>query len=237
MKSFRSVLASFATLLLACTLHAADVKPIARVMTILDVETEDPTGYATWIKEYNEIAKAKTGVDSLLRVFQTVFDGHKTGHVRVAVSASSVAELTKLTSAVENDSAIIQNREHLRMIRKMGARALYQAVRFEGASPRGAHNYVAFVNVPDEAAYLAALNELRGIFDGAGLKDIKIAAYRTIAGRLDHSHRVTISATSGERLAAFLDAMGTNPKLLDWLARSGKLRTLVSTTTSREITK
>ncbi|MBL9199120.1 MAG: hypothetical protein JNL39_01385 [Opitutaceae bacterium] len=236
MKTLR-LLASLATLLAACLTHAADSKPIARVMTILDVETDDPTGYATWLKEYNAIAKAKTGQDNLLRVFQTVFDGKRTGSVRVAVSSGSVAELSKTMALIEADPEIARNVEHLRMIRKMGARALYQAVRFEGASPRGAHNYVTFANVTDEAGYLAALDELRAVFDGAGLKDVKISAYRTLAGRLDHTHRITISAPNGERLAAFMDAAATNPKFIDWLARSAKLRTVVSNTTSREITR
>jgi hypothetical protein len=195
MKTIRPLLASLVTLLAVCLAHAADSKPIARVMTILDVETDDPTGYATWLKEYNEIAKGKTGVDHLLRVFQTVFDGRRTGNVRVAVSAASVTELTKVMAAVEADPAIARNVEHLRAIRRMGARALYQAVRFEGASPRGAHNYVTFANVTDEPGYLAALDELRGIFDGAGLKDVKIAAYRTIAGR--HDQRAQRRAAGG----------------------------------------
>lgn len=236
MKTLR-LLASFATLFAACLTHAADSKPIARVMTVLDVETDDPTGYATWLKEYNAIAKARTGQENLLRVFHTVFDGKRTGNVRVAVSSSSVAELSKTMAMVEADPDIARNVEHLRMIRKMGARTLYQAVRFEGASPRGAHNYVTFANVTDEAGYLAALDELRSIFDGAGLKDVKIAAYRIIAGRLDHTHRITISAPNGERLAAFMDAAATSPKFLDWLARSAKFRTVVANTTSREITK
>ena len=237
MKTSRQILASLVALFAVCCLHAADSKPIARVMTVLDVETDDASGYATWLKEYNEIAKARTGNPQLLRVFQTVFDGHTTGRVRVSASASSVAELTKQMSAVEIDPAILANREHLRAIRKMGARMLYQAVRFEGPSSAGAHNYVTLANVSDEAGYLKALDELRAIFDGAGLKDLKIAAYRVIAGRLDHSHRVTISAPSAERLAAFMDAAATNPKFLDWLAQSGKFRTVVSNTTSREITK
>lgn len=237
MKILRPLLASLVTLIAACLAPAAAPKPIARVMSILDVETDDPTGYATWLKEYNEIAKARTGQENLLRVFQTVFDGRRTGNVRVAVSAASVADLTKTMATLEADPAIARNIDHLRAIRKTGARALYQAVRFEGPSGRGAHNYVALLNVTDEVAYLAALDELRGVFDGAGLKDVKIAAYRTIAGRLDHSHRVTISAPNGDRLAAFMDAMGTDPKMIDWLARSAKLRTVVATTTSREITK
>ncbi|MDP3068942.1 MAG: hypothetical protein Q8N18_01580 [Opitutaceae bacterium] len=237
MKTYRLIVASLVTLLAACCLPAADSKPIARVMTLLDVDTEDATGYAVWLKEYNEIAKAKTGTENLLRVFQTVFDGQNSGHVRVSVSASSVAELMKLTNSLEGDPAIVQNREHLRAIRKTGARVLYQALRFDGPSAKGANNYSALVVVADEEAYLKALDELRGIFDGIGLKDVKMAAYRVIAGRNDHSHRVVISTASSDRLAAFLDAMATNSRLADWLARSAKLRTLVSTSTTREITK
>ena len=237
MKTSRQILASLVALFAVCCLHAADSKPIARVMTLLEVETEDASGYAAWIKEYNEVAKAKTGVDTLLRVFQTSFDGHNSGRVRVSVSASSVAELMKLTASLENDPAIMQNRDHLRAIRKTTSRVLYQAVRFEGPSPKGANNYSALVVVTDEAAYLQALDELRSIFDSIGLKDVKIAAYRVLAGRTDHSHRVTISTASPDRLAAFLDGMGTNPKLTDWLARSAKLRTVASTVTAKEITK
>ncbi|MBL9186645.1 MAG: hypothetical protein JNK23_04140 [Opitutaceae bacterium] len=237
MKALVRLLASSATLLLACALHAADSKPIARVMTLLEVDTEDASGYAAWLKEYNDIAKAKTGSENLLRVFQTVFDGHNSGRVRVSVSASSVAELTKLTNALETDPAIVQNREHLRAIRKTGARVLYQALRFDGPSAKGANNYSALVVVTDEDAYLKALDELRGIFDSVGLKDVKMAAYRVLAGRTDHSHRVVISTASPDRLAAFLDAMGTHPRVADWLTRTAKLRTLVGSSTTREITK
>lgn len=237
MKKSIQLLASFVALFAACCVHAADSKPIARVMAVLDVETDDAAGYAKWLKEYNEIAKAKTGNPQFLRVFQTVYDGRTTGHVRVAVSNTSVAELTKQMSAIENDPGILQNREHLRAIRRMGARVLYQAVRFEGPSPKGAHNYVTLAVVSDEAGYLKALDGLRALFDANGLKDVQISAYRIIAGRTDHTHRITLSAASAERLAAFLDAAATNPKLNEWIAQSAKLRTVVSNTTSREITK
>ena len=237
MKTSRPLLASLVALLAACCLPAADMKPIARVMTVLDVETDDAVGYATWLKDYNEIAKAKTGNPQLLRVFQTVYDGSSTGRVRVSASASSVAELAKQMSAVENDPAILANREHLRAIRKTGARVLYQAVRFEGPSPKGAYNYVTLAVVNDEAGYLKALDDLRGLLDGAGLKDIQLAAYRIIAGRGDHTHRITLSAPSSERQAVLLDVMATNQKMSEWIAQSAKFRTVISNSTSREITK
>jgi hypothetical protein len=91
--------------------------------------------------------------------------------------------------------------------------------------------------VTDEAGYLQAIQQLRGIFDALGLKDAKISVYRVLAGRTDHSHRITISTPSAERLAAFLDLAATNPQLTTWVANSAKFRSVVANMTSREITK
>ena len=238
MKTSRIVLASLMTLLAACLVQAADMnmKPIARVMSVSDIETDDASGYAAWIAKTNEVAKAKLGVDNYLRVFQTGFDGHGTGRVRVVSSAASVAELTKNALALENDPAILQNRDHLRVIRKQGARVLYQAVRFDGAV-KNASVYTTLAVVTDEAGYLKAIDQLRAIYDSLGMKDAKINVYRVMAGRTDHTHRISISLPSQERLAAFIDLAGTNSQVTDWLASSAKYRTVVSNVTAREITK
>lgn len=238
MKTPGIVLASLLTLLAACLVQAADLnmKPIARVMSVGEIETDDPTGYATWIAKTNEIAKAKLGVDNYIRVFQSVFDGHGTNRVRVVTSAASVAELTKNALALENDPVAMQNREHLRVIRKQGARVLYQAVRFDGAV-MNASVYTTLAVVTDEAGYLKAIDQLRAIYDSLGLKDAKINVYRVMAGRTDHTHRISISLPSPERLAVFIDLAGTNQQVMSWLADSAKYRTVVSNMTAREITK
>ena len=237
MKTTRKVWALLLTLFLACSVHAADSKPINRVITITEVETDDPTGYATWIAQYNAIVKAKTGTENYLRVYETLADGLKSGRVRSVAAGPSVAELTKIQLAVENDPAMVELRSRLNAVRKIGARVTYQAVRFDGPVPKNAANYNTNAMVTDEAGYLKALDQLRVIFDSVGLKDAKINAYRVIAGRTDHSHRITIGMPSRERLAAFLDLAATNPQLNEWIASSAKLRTVVSNTTSREITK
>jgi hypothetical protein len=230
------VLASAVTLLAACFAHAADTKPINRVMSVVEIETDDPSGYAMWVGKTNEIAKAKLGVDDYIRVFQSVFDGHSTTRVRATTSAASVAELTKNAMAIENEPAAVQNRDHLRVIRKQGARVLYQAVRFDGAV-KNASVYTTQAVVTDEAGYLKALDQLRTIFDSVGIKDAKINAYRVLAGRTDHTHRISISLPSAERLAVFMDLAGSNPQLLEWIANSAKYRSVVANLTSREITK
>ncbi len=166
-----------------------------------------------------------------------MFDSRATGSVRVATSANSVAELSKNALALENDPAIVQNRDHLRAIRKTGARVLYQAVYFDGPTPKGAHNYNPLAMVTDEPDYVQAIGRLRGIFDANGLKDARISVYRAVAGRKDHTHRITINTPSADRLAAFLDLMASNSQLTEWLASSAKLRTVVANSTSREITK
>src|SRR5215212_10379972 len=192
MKTTRKVWASLLTLCVACLVHAADMKPIPRVLSILDVETDDPSGYAIWISQYNDIAKAKFGVERFVRVFESVNDGRKTSSVRAVAAASSVAELTKNSAALEADPGIMQLRAHMAGMRKSGARVLYQAMRYDGPI-KGSANYNTLAVVNDEPGYLKAIDQLRTIFDANGLKDAKIAVYRVIAGRTDHTHRITIS--------------------------------------------
>jgi hypothetical protein len=236
MNTTRKVWASVVALFAACLLPAADSKPIARVISVLEIETDDASGYATWIAEYNQIAKAKLGVDSYLRVYQTMDDGAKSGRVRVTVAGKSVSEVLKQAAALENDPAIVQNRQHLQAIRQIGGRTLYQAVRFDGTD-KNAWLYTTLAVVTDEPGYLKALDQLRVIFDANGLKDARINCYRILAGRTTHTHRITIVLPAAERLGAFLDLAATNAALGEWLASSAKYRTVVSNTTSREITK
>lgn len=236
MKSTRKVWASLVTLMAACLLQAADSKVPARVISILEVETEDPSGYATWIAEYNKIAKARLGVDTYLRVFQSQLDGTKSARVRVSTAGKSAAEVMKHSEALQSDPAIRELVDHLRPIRQLGGRTLYQAVRFDGTD-KGAWIFSTLAVVNDEAGYLQSLDQLRTILDGAGLRDAKINVYRIIAGRTNHSHRINIVLPSSERLAAFLDFVGTNAKGAEWVASAAKFRTVVANGTSREITK
>ena len=236
MKYTIKVLASVVTLLAACFAQAADTKPIARVISVVEIETEDPSGYATWLAKTNEVAKAKLGVDNYLRIYQSGFDGHSTNRVRAVTAASSVAELMKNAMVIENDPDARQNRDHLRVIRKQGARVLYQAVRFDG-TVKNASLYTTLANVTDEAGYLKALDQLRTLFDNLGMKDAKINAYRVLAGRTNHTHRISIAVPTQERLALFLDLAATNPQLTAWIADSAKYRSVVENSTGREITK
>ena len=237
MKTTHKLVASFLTLLAACSLHAADPKPANRVVSILDVQTDDPIGYAIWMKRYNEIAKAKLGIDNYTRIYQSYFDSRQAGYVRVVTTAATVAELMKNAQTLDADPAILENREHVSHIRKRGARVLYQTVRTDGPSPSGANNYNTLAVLSDEAGYLKAIDELRVIFDANGFKDAKITVMRALAGRTDHSHRITINLPSPERLAAWLDFAGTNTQALTWITNSAKFRTVVANTTSREITR
>lgn len=236
MNTSRRVWASLVALFAACLVHAADSKLPARVISILEVDTADAAGYATWLAQYNQIAKAKLGVDTYLRVFQTFADGRKTGRVRVSVAAKSVAEMMKQAQTLEADPGIRALVESMNHIRQMGGRTIYQAVRFDGTD-RGGWVYGTLAVVNDEAGYLKALDQLRGILDGAGLKDAKINVYRIVAGRTDHTHRINISLPSADRMAAFLDFVGTNAQGAEWIASSAKYRTVISNATSREITK
>ena len=236
MKSLRLFVASLLTLCAAGLAPAADSKPIARVISIQDIATADPDGYATHIARYNEIVKAKFGLDNFVHVYVSFYDGEHSGTVRSVAVADSVATLTKVGAAVENDPEMLALREKLNAMRKIETRVLYQAVRFDGAV-KNAQIYTTLAVIPDEAAYLAALDGLRSLFDSHGLQDVKINAYRVLAGRTNHTHRIALAAPSAEKLAAMLDFVATDAGMTSWLASAAKLRTVVSSSTAREITK
>jgi len=236
MKSSHKVIASVMALLAACFLQAADSKPVARVISIQDVITDDAPGYAAWITKVNEIAKAKLGVDTYQHVYVSAIDGEHTGMVRTVAAAESVAALSKNGDALQDDPAIREIRDHLRGIRKLGARVLYQGVRFDGTH-KNAYVYTTTAMVSDEAGYLKALDGLRVLFDSHGFQDAKINAYRVLAGRTNFSHRVTLSLPSNERLAALLDYVAADASMAEWLAGAAKFRTVVTNGTAHDITK
>ncbi len=236
MKIVRMLLASCATLLAACLVHAADTKPIARVIAITDVETDDPTGYAAWLSQANDIIKAKLGIDTYYHVYVSTFDGEKANSVRNVIAADSVAAMTKNTEALAGDPALRDITDHNRFIRKIGARMLYQAVRFDGTM-KNPSVYSTTVAVTDEAGYLKSLDGLRALFDKNGFSDAKINAYRVLAGRTNFTHRVSIAVPSNARLGALLDFLASDASMAAWLADAAKYRTVVGNTTGRDIMK
>jgi hypothetical protein len=235
MKLAPKLFASILTLLAAGLVQAADTK-VARVIAIQDVETADPTLYAAVVGGSNAVAKAKLGIDTYIHVYVSTFDGEKVNSVRAVTVADSVAAMTKAAAALQNDPDLAETRDHLRAIRKLGARVLYQGIRFDGTY-KNSSVYTTTANVSDEAGYLKALDGLRAIYDAHGLQDVKINAYRVLAGRTNHSHRITLSTPSPDRLAALLDFVSTDPSMAEWLASAAKYRTVVANGTSNEITK
>lgn len=233
MKTTRKVFASLVTLFAACLVHAA---PVARVLAISDVETDDATGYAAWLSQTNAIIKAKLGIDTYYHVYVSAFDGTKTASVRSVTSAESVSAMAKVAAFTASDPAIREITDHNTHIRKLGARLLYQGVRFDGTI-KNAYVYSTTVVVTDEAGYLKSLDGLRALFDAKGFKDAKINAYRVLAGRTNFTHRVSIAVASNEQLAALLDFLASDADMSAWRASAAKYRTVVADTTSHDIMK
>lgn len=235
MKFAPKVLASLVALLAAGLVHAADTK-VNRVISIQDVETADPAAYAALVAQSNAFAKAKLGIDPLVRIYVSTYDGEKTNSVRAVIAAESVAALTKNYAAMVADPDMKATRDAMNATRKLGARVLYQGLRFDGTYKNGSI-YTTTANVSDEAGYLKSLDGLHAIFDAHGLSDIKINAYRVLAGRTNHTHRVTLVAESADRIATLLDFVASDPSMAAWFADAAKLRTVVANGTSSEITK
>lgn len=217
-------------------LVGADATPINRVIASLEIETEDPTGYAHWIAEGNKAAKEKLGVDRYQQVLQAVYDGEKTAtRLWVVRSAESFAQLTKYSAALADDPLRQRNLDHMRLIRSTHGMVLYQGLRYEKGVPNG-HALITRMVVTDEAAYVTGAQELRAIYDKAGFKDVTMSIYRVVAGRTTFTHLTSLTAPSAERLAEFLDAIQRNPEARDWLNRAAKFRTVVSNVTHKNIT-
>lgn len=232
----RVVLGAMLIIASAFSSRAGDASPINRVLAVLEVESEDPSGYAHWIGEGNKVAKEKLGIDKYQQVLQGVYEAEKgTRKLWVVRSAESVAQLTKNSAALADDFRRQKLYEHFNPIRKTHGMVLYQGLRYERSVPNG-HALVTRMNVTDEAAYVAAATELRAAYDQAGFKDITFSIYRVIAGRTDFTHVTSLTAPSADRLAEFLDAAQRDAGVRDWLAKAGKFRSVVSNATHRNIT-
>lgn len=215
---------------------AGDAKPINRVIASLEVETDDPTGYAHWIAEGNKVAKEKLGVEKYQQVLQAVYDGEKANtRLWVVRSAESIAQLTKQSAALADDPIRQKNLDHMRLIRKTHGMVLYQGLRYEKSIPN-AHTMITRMLVTDEAAYVNGAEELRAIYDKAGFKDVTMSIYRVVAGRTNFTHITALSAPSAERLAEFLDAVQRDPAAREWINHASKFRTVVSNVTHKNIT-
>lgn len=236
MKLAPRLLASLVALLAVSLVHAAETKTVARVISITEIETADATAYANLIAAVNVEAKAKLGVDNYTRVYVSNFDGEKTGAVRAVNAAESVASLTKSSAMLMADPELQKTRDQMSSSRKLGARVLYLGIRFDGIY-QNSSVYTTTANISDEAGYLKALDGLRAIFDAHGFQDAKINAYRVIAGRSNHTHRISVVLETNDRLAAFLDFTSTSPEMMAWFAGTAKLRTVVANGTARDITK
>jgi hypothetical protein len=234
MNTPRVLLASFLTLCVAGLVLAADSKPIARVISIQEIETADASGYASLLAKYNESVKAKFGIDTYLHVYVSRFDGEKSSSVRSVAVADSVATLTKVAAFAETDPTITGLRDHLQAIRKVGARTLYQCVRLDGAV-KNSYVYTTLATVTDEAGYLKSLDGLRALLDKNSMTDVKINVYRVLAGRTNFTHRIMLAAPTNERLATLLDFIGTDASSAEWIASAAKYRTVVSNFTAHDI--
>jgi len=215
---------------------AAPAKPVLPVISIQQVDTDDPVVYAALIAQNNAAVKEKTGKDHYFRVYVGQHAGQDSGVAFAVSAAESFAALAANTDLAQNDPAVVENRAHLNAIRKLGPARLLKAVRYDGTHA-GAYLLNTYAVLSDEAAYLAALNDLRALFDSHDLKDVKINAYRVLAGRDEYTHLISLNCPSAAVRGALMDAMATEPWGAQWLAAAGKFRTVVRNGTFREITR
>jgi hypothetical protein len=210
--------------------------PSLPAIVIQQVSTGDSEVYATLLARNNETVKEALGIESYFRVYLGLTAGADTGEVFVVTAGDSFATLSKNTTAAFALPDILARRGQLDSVRSLGPQTSWKAVRW-GGTHNGAWIYNSWVSVSDEAAYLAAIDELQGILDGLGFEDCHMNVYRAVAGRTDATHFVSVNTPSAERLAANLDAISNDPAIAKWFASSAKLRAVIRNGTYREITK
>lgn len=218
------------------TAGALSAAPTLPVISITQVEAKDADTYATWIARLNEVMKTKTGNERTFRIYSGDAAGPDSGALFAVSAAESFSALAKNARVHGEDPEAAAVRLHMNAIREMGPRVLAKAVRFDGTHP-GGHLYNHWVAVGDEAAYVKALDALRALFDAHDLKDVKINAYRVVAGRTDATHLVSLNAPNAERQAAVLDAVAGEAWVAEWFATTAKIRTVVRNGTYHEITR
>jgi hypothetical protein len=206
------------------------------VISVGRIDTSNPQVYATLIARNNEVIKAKHGVSPYVRVFVGDAAGTDSGVAYAVIAADNFAGLAKLTAAVMADPALMPARTELNAVRELGPRTLYQVVRWEGDYPK-AELYNTMMTTADEAGYLKALDKLRTLCDANGLKDVRINVFRAVAGRTDHTHIVSFSAPSKDRIAALLDGIGGGAWVRDWLAGVAAMRTVARNGTYSEVVR
>jgi hypothetical protein len=210
--------------------------PTVPVIVIQQVSAEDSEVYTTLLARNNETIKEELGFENYFRAYLGLSAGADTGDIFVVTAGDSFATLSKNSTAVFALPELIARRGQLDAVRTLGPQTSWKAVRFGGAH-KGAWIYNTWVSVSDEAAYLAAIDELRGIMDGLGFQDCHMNVYRAVAGRSDATHFVSVNTPSSERLAANLDLISNDPAIAKWFASSANLRKVVRNGTYREITK
>ena len=202
---------------------------------VQEVETDAVQAYAMWIGEVNKTIAAKFQLDTYRHVMLGESAGDDSGVVFAVTRGESFAALQAQEAAFEKEAALLDARLHMREIRKLGANVSYKAVRFDGVNPQAAVLNTKAV-LSDEAAYLTALDGLRGLLDAHALKDVKINCYRVAAGRTEWSHLISLNCPSRERRAALMDALGGEAWAQDWINSINKIRTVVGNGTYRDIT-
>jgi hypothetical protein len=68
------------------------------------------------------------------------------------------------------------------------------------------------------------------------LSDVHINVFRVITGRSDHTHLLSINASSARRLATVLDALAVETWAAELPGVAGQFHTIVRNGTFREIT-
>ena len=223
-------------LLLHAASDSAPAAPALPVISIAKVEARDSATYATQMAAVNAVMKSKFGVDQMFRIYLGEAAGEDSGAAFAIIRAESFTVLMKNIQTYRTDPALAELRASLDAIRELHERTFLKAVRFDGVHPN-AWTYTTYVNVTDEPGYISALGQLRSLFDGHGLNDAKLNAYRVIAGRTNYTHLVSVNTPSTERLGAVLDAISSEAWATEWITASAKFRTVVRNGTYREITR
>lgn len=213
--------------------------PVLPVISIQQVDAENSDVYVMLLAKSNAKFKEVSGVENYLRTYRGVDAGKHSGQLFVVAASASLAEGDKVWSVVADDPSMVALRSSFGAVRTLGSRSMWKAIRFDGGHD-DAWVFNVFMNIKDEAGYLKAVTELKARCDALGFKDVHFNIYRVMAGAVEESnstHFFSANAPSSSRIAAFMDAIHTDPEIRAWVASSAQFRTVHWSGTYDEITK
>jgi hypothetical protein len=176
---------------------------------VFTINTENPAGYADWMKS-NAVALGRATGAAEMGLCQPKAGAANTGDMYGYARYGSMAEAMAVDFGSEEFRAVIAKNT---VPRTLSAMNLWSVDRpFPSGAQVGQKSTATgfFVEVRDLKGYIKAIGDVESAYHSNGFEDFAIEVGRPYTGDYTGSVFVTLAAPNGNRLGAALDAMTEN---------------------------